>query len=213
MSVAEHAAAAAREDRNATGHASEHDPAAVKDRNSRCAGSSRSPADICWGSETNPTAEHLQEAERHRKMAADHRAGAQALREAEARACGGIADEDRDISPFFHGKDIERTEPLVVKSRQQGGTGEHEATVGAVVYFRPVPGLTQELFQRVINCHLARNASMGHVAAEMPYCPLVPKGVTAVVRSDGARFAVELRGQDDEAAREVLRRASLLVKR
>lgn len=41
----------------------------------------------------------------------------------------------------------------------------------------------------------------------------MPKGVTAGVRSDGDRFVVEIRGQDDEAAREVLPRARLLVKR
>lgn len=50
-------------------------------------------------------------------------------------------------------------------------------------YFRPVPGLTKELFQRIVNCHLARNAVLGHDAPELAYCPLAPKGVTAEVRS------------------------------
>jgi len=39
--------------------------------------------------------------------------------------------------------------------------------------------MTAEWFQRIVDCHLARNASLGFSAAEMPYCPLNVKGVHA----------------------------------
>src|SRR2546430_15414234 len=37
----------------------------------------------CWTSIANPTAEHLQRAEEHRRHAADHRAASKALRDAQ----------------------------------------------------------------------------------------------------------------------------------
>jgi hypothetical protein len=57
---------------------------------------------ICWTSVENPTATRLDEAEKHHRAAADHRAASVALRQAEARACGGISEADRDMSPFDH---------------------------------------------------------------------------------------------------------------
>jgi len=65
--------------------------------------------------------------------------------------------------------------------------------------------------QRVINCHLARAASVGHSMPEMPYCPLVPKGVTAKVVSAGDGFNVEIRSDDPAAAEEVVKRGQALV--
>ena len=83
--------------------------------------------------------------------------------------------------------------------------------VGATITFRAVRGLTREWLQRLVDCHLARNAALGHDVPEMPECPLVPPGVTARVSSVGAGFAVEVRADTDEGAVEVLRRARSLV--
>jgi hypothetical protein len=54
-------------------------------------------------------------------------------------------------------------------------------------------------------------AALGHDLPEMPYCPLVPKGVTATVTPVGAAFAVAVRSEDPDRANEVLRRARMLV--
>jgi hypothetical protein len=81
------------------------------------------------------------------------------------------------------------------------------------VTIRAVPGLTAEWLQRVVDCHVARNAALGHVVPEMPYCPLVPKGVHATVSSVHGGFAVAIRADDGEGAQEVLRRAEALIKR
>lgn len=77
--------------------------------------------------------------------------------------------------------------------------------------FRAMPGMTAQYLQRVIDCHLARNAALGHEVPEMPSCPLVPKGVTAKVEPTSTGFAVEVRADDVETANEVLRRARTLV--
>lgn len=48
-------------------------------------------------------------------MAADHCAAFQSLRDAEARACGGIPDNERDMSPFDRREElasVERLTPL-----------------------------------------------------------------------------------------------------
>jgi hypothetical protein len=49
--------------------------------------------------------------------------------------------------------------------------------------------MTAEWLQRLTDCHIARNAALGHVAPAMPDCPLVPMGVTARVTSTGGGFA------------------------
>jgi hypothetical protein len=141
-------------------------------------------------------------------MAADHRAASSTLRDAEARACVGINPSDRDISPLEHVEDISSVEPL--KERIGMGKSSSEQMAGVVVTLRAVPGMTAEWLQRVADCHLARNASLGHVVPELPNCPLVPKGIEARVTSTGNGFAVTIRSNEDEAAKEVLARAQRL---
>ena len=140
-------------------------------------------------------------------MAADHRAASQALRDAEARACVGISDSDRDMSPFDHREDIASVEPLVdTWTKVQYGK-----TVGAVVTFRAVPGMTAQWLQRVVDCHLARNAALGYDVPEMPYCPLVPKEASAKVTGMDTGFAVAIRSDNSDTANEILKRARALV--
>lgn len=165
---------------------------------------------ICWTSVENPTEEHLREAEIHRTEAARHRAASAALREAEASACVGIAAHDRDMSPFEHVEDITAVQPLV-EERRSGPKGPAVTRVaGAEVTLRAVPGLTAEWLQRLVDCHLARNAALGHVVEEMPNCPLVPRGAMASVSSTGDGFTVSIRADDDAAARDILARAERL---
>lgn len=210
MSASQHEAAAAQEDSFATTHAAQHDPAATttteKCRSARGKGGGEP---ICWSSTVNPTEQHRRDAEEHRKIAEQHRAAAQALQSAEEKVCGGIAEEDRETSPFYHREDIVRVERLE-ESRPIKGGGPPELK-GAIVVFRAVPGLTAEWFQRLISCHIARNAAMGHDPTHMTYCPLALKDVTASVTSTGDGFAVEVRGPDRAAAEEILRRARALL--
>ena len=157
----------------------------------------------CWGS--NPTAEHKEQAEEHRRVSAAHRAASQALRDAEDRACHGISEANRDVSPFFHGEAIVSVEPAEEKVTY--GKQFVTRTKGAVVVFRAAPGLTAEWFQREIDCHLARAAAVGHEMPEMAYCPLVLKGVKATVSSRGGGFAVQVLADDQQTSDEILRRA------
>ena len=190
MSTAGHERAAQHEEQLAT---------AAETPDAGCA------APPCW----TVTPEARAEAERHRDLAARHRAAASALQGAEDRACGGLDEASRDESPFMHRADIASVEELT--EEYQIGHSTMHRRVGATVTFRAVPGMTREWLQRVIDCHIARNAAMGHDVPEMPDCPLVPMGVTAVVRSVGGAFAVDIHAPPGDAADEVLRRARSLV--
>jgi len=199
MSSTGHDQQASAEAQAAAGHAAQYDPSATTTTErcrTRVGGAARpSLGDLCWSSVTNPTDTHLAQAEQHRRHAADHRGASTALRDAEERSCAGVAAEDRDTSPFEHVEDIASVE---------------RGTAGAVVTFRAVPGMSAERLQLVVDCHLARNASLGHVVPEMPNCPLVPKGVEARVTAAGSGFAITIRSSDDATAREIFSRAQRL---
>ena len=203
MSTAEHEESADREDRAAATHASGGEESSVS---AGSCGSSASAAIVggpCWATDDHPGVDRDAAMQEHRNLAAAHRAAAVDLREAEARACVGVSDDDRDMSPFDHRMDIAGTAALY----EEGTT---RRLVGATILFRAVRGLTADWLERVVDCHLARNASLGHDVPEMASCPLVPAGVTASVRAVGGAFAVDVRAEGEEAAREVLRRAELL---
>lgn len=209
MSVAHHEHAAGGEDAAADGHAAEYDPSASTPLRCGPVGTSVELGTPCWTSDVNPTETHRAEAARHRDAAAAHRAAAEALRAAEAAECVGLSDADRDQSPFSHRDDIESISELT--EEVPVGRARVTRTVGARIVLRAVPGLTAEWLQRVLECHLARNASLGHDVPEMDYCPLVPLGVTVEVRSAGDGFAVEIRAEGDESIAEVVRRARALA--
>lgn len=209
MSAAEHEAVAAQEEQAGAAHVRSYDPNAVV-TTEWCPGPANrgdEGGDACWTSERNPTAAQLDEAKEHRRAAAAHRAASQALRDAEARACVGLSEHDRDGTPFDHLEDIASVEPLRAGSSARGSRIE-----GAVITFRTIPGMSAQWFQRVLDCHLARNAALGHEVPEMPNCPLVPKDVTASVAATAKGFAVTVRSENADSAQEILRRAQRLVK-
>lgn len=196
-----HEAAAAHHVDEATGHAANYDEHAKTDPED-CAQYLGS----CWGS--NPTERHEHAAE-HRRVAAAHRSAAEALRNAEARACRGVPEADRDISPFFHREAILDVRRL---TRDKGsGPASVRQDAGATIVLLPAVGVTAERLQRVVECHLSRNAALGHDVPEMAYCPLVPNGVAANVSSAANGFAVNISSEDPATAAEILRRARTLV--
>ncbi len=209
MSVARHEEAAGAEDAAADTHAAEYDASASAPLRCGVSGASVALGSPCWTSDINPTESHRAEAARHRDAAAAHRAAAEALRAAEATECAGLSEADRDQSPFSHREDIASVEELTEEVLV--GRTRTRRTVGARVVLRAVPGLTAEWLQRVLECHLARNASLGHDVPEMSYCPLVPNGARVDVHSAGDGFAVDVRAESEEAIAEVVRRARGLL--
>lgn len=206
MSQAAHDDAAQEHAALASTHAAHVDPNAVASKR-QCIG--KGDAGPCWTSTINPTAGHGDAAEEHRKMAADHRNASSALRAGEASACAGLSEADRDTSPFDHRDDIVGVEDL----RAQPATAKESqvsALQGASISVRAVPGLTKEYLQRLVSCHLARNASMGFAMPEMTSCPLSVKGASATVESAGGAFRVDIKGDTKESAEAIARRTKEL---
>lgn len=202
MSTAQHEAMAKNEDAAATGHAEQHDPNATK-TTTTCSGKGG-----CWTSVSNPTAQHSEDAQHHRELAQKHRAASAALVEAEKNACAGLSDEDRDMSPFNHREDIQSVSDY--SEQVKSGKGSVTKVVGSTVVFRAVPGLTAEWLQRLVDCHLARAAAVGHDMPEMAYCPLVPNGAKAKVVSAGNGFAVNVYADDAATIAEIKKRVEVL---
>lgn len=212
MAAAQHEAEARAHENEAGQHQAQYDPNQMQSK-TKCnnAAARAGTVDPCWTSEVNPTASHLAEAEAHRKMAADHRAASNALRTAETSSCAGIPDGDRDNSPLVsHATDIESVEPLFAET----GSSKDKTNrpTGARVTIRAVPGLTPQYLQRLVECHVARNASMGFAMPEMASCPLSVKGASGVVESTGGAFRIDIKSTDVESANEIARRAQSLKK-
>lgn len=210
MSADHHEAAANEHDEMARAHATQYDPKASVEHSRCTAGRADDTGVGCWTSVGNPTAAHLDEADKHHKMAMDHRAASQALRDAEGKMCVGISDADRDMSPFEHREDIANVQALNLPVSTTSNPGPGARLTGAVVTFRAVPGMTTQWLQRLVDCHLARNAALGHMVPEMPSCPLVPNGASAHVTATDTGFAVAIASDDAATAREIWRRAQLL---
>lgn len=209
MSASQHEAHAAGQEREASAHQSQYSASASTTHTDCSAAAARTDTiEPCWTSRENPTEEHLRMAEDHRRMAAEHREASQALRDAEARACVGISEGDRDTSPFEHREDVVSVAPLLGGASGRGTTA-HE--VGVVVTMRAVPGLTVERLQHLVDCHVARAAALGHAMPEMQHCPLVPLGIErAIVSTASGGLAVDILASP-AALPEVRRRANSLV--
>jgi hypothetical protein len=202
-SVAQHEAMAQQEEAATAGHADQHDP------NAKSAAETCAAKGGCWTAVSNPTAQHNDDAKRHAELAQKHRAAGKTLTDAEARACAGISEHDRDMSPFYHREDIQSVAPLT--EAVQAGKVTTQKQVGATVVFKALPGMTAEWLQRVVDCHLARASAVGHEMPEMSYCPLVLKGAKAKVTSAGNGFAINVSSDDPATAAEIKRRAQALV--
>lgn len=207
MTAGQHEAAARQEEQTAKDHIGQHDPAAVAAPTIDCPFFAGATCYRYWTAAQNPTAAHLAEGKRHVDLAARHRGASQALRDAEARSCVNVPEGDRDVSPFYHRADIVSAVPLRQSLPYGGGP-----VIGAEIVFASLPGMTGEWLQRVVDCHLARDAVLGDVAKKgMPYCPLVVPHVKATVRSLGNGFAVDITSDEENSVREIIARAERLA--
>ena len=79
------------------------------------------------------------------------------------------------------------------------------------VVFRAVPGLTAEWLQNLVDCHIARNAVLGHEIPEMAYCPLALRDITAQVGPAKGGIGVTIRSNDTEVVNHIRERVTALL--
>lgn len=89
---------------------------------------------------------------------------------------------------------------------EHSGRGSTERLAGAQVFVQAEPGLTAEWLRLTLERHLS-----GMQGGSMADCPLDMKGVRIQVDSAGAGFAVKIIANSSGQAKEVLRRAELLL--
>lgn len=152
----------------------------------------------CFTSVVDPTADHLREARENRAEARKHRTSAANLIETETRSCANLDEEAMSHSPFYHREDITAVEALV----------RDGATVGVLVTFAKVHGLTREWMERSLICHQARAAALGYPRTYMlPHSLSSVRGAEISVRNANGHIVVEVRGEDGSSAAEILGRA------
>ena len=228
MTAGQHQAAAQSEERAAAAHQAQYEPSKVwaAPDLERCLLAEYSNCEVRWATTKNPTDTHRKQAEQHKKLAEKHRAASKALVEAEQRFCSGISAGDRDLSPFYHREDVTAVEGVkeMTSTIEYGYVGGGSRVVriqqvekevlgpgglqGARITFRAVPGMSGEWLQRVVDCHLARNAVVG--GADMPFCPLAVPHAAATVMSTGNGFAVDVTSDNVDSVREIIKRATAL---
>lgn len=152
------------------------------------------PKEACWGPSDDGYRAAIEE---HLQLLVVRRKAAQQLNEATERACAGLSDFDRDVSPFAHRSDIVKVEPLEADDR----------LAGARVYFRRVAGLSTVKLRQIVDCHIAQAEELDHRVPEESFCPLNLPEVRAVVRDAPQGYSIDVTSTDREAAVEVLNRA------
>lgn len=163
---------------------------------------------VCWTSTSNPSLEQAEQLVELRSAAATVRSTARAMTDAEDRACAGLGQEERDVSPFYHRDDIVSARPVTEKART--GKGTIMRTAGSRVHFRAVPGLTVARLRLQVDCQIARAAAVGHSMPETSYCPLSLGGIEVEVFVMGNGFAVQITAEDARTVEEILRRVQAL---
>jgi hypothetical protein len=209
MSVEQHQSAARSDDQQASAEQSLYNPHAHAFHEMCSGGTAHSEViEPCWTEDVNPTERHLREAEHLRNAAAHHRTLSNALAAAEAQACVGVSEHDRDVGPLSHPGDI-----LAVEEIAPNDNGHREGGVNIIGYrvvYRPVQGLTVHNMQRLVDCHMARVAAMGYDVPEMNDCPLVAQGIRAQVVETPAGIAIDLVTRDLATLRDLRARAERL---
>ena len=162
---------------------------------------------IGWSSTIAPTNDEVEQLAALREAAGAHRVALPGVRTAEESACAGLADEDRDVSPFFHARDILDVVPLYASGGSDPGRIE-----GAVVTFRRAEGLTVGRLQRLLDCQTARDATLDDLAPETRWCPLAVPGALSHAQAGARGVDVRVAAGGRDAAAEVYLRAVALLR-
>lgn len=127
---------------------------------------------------------------------------------AEPAACQGLADRDREVVARLPRDIVEGVEPIFSQPfvlEPPVASAAQASLRGATVAVRPVPGLSAERLQRIVECGLARNGQTDW--------PAVTAGTVATVRSGGDCFLVDLVAAREKDAKGVLEAARRLLPR
>jgi hypothetical protein len=133
-------------------------------------------------------------------------AAAPGLAVSESVSCAEVPDADRDQGPFARRDRIDHVEEV----RERLFPKAPPQLVGAAVYLRATPGVTEQWLGRVIECHLAHRAAVGGLAADAAVSPFA-ENARVSVSSTRTSFRVAITSPDIEVARSVVAKTERLV--
>ncbi len=165
------------------------------------AGGERLGIQPCWTAESAAVERHRAAAERLRKHAAEHRAWARYLLEAEQASCRGLDPAEIDHSPFAHHEDIAAVTAELDSDRLRG----------ARIRFAAVPGLTADWMRGAVACHQARAAALGYDPQYLADDPTTVAGAAVEVLEHDGALVVVVRAPEDAAALVIYARAEALL--
>jgi hypothetical protein len=122
----------------------------------------------------------------------------------EAALCKGEAGHELDaLAP----SNIEKVKPLYAHVHE-GKTGSVKRLMGVSLYVHPSMGVTPELLNRRLECHIARELIRGHGAdPNDPFAPSGAQPIDVVVSSAGATLKIDIMAGDFDQAKTVVARA------
>ncbi len=82
---------------------------------------------------------------------------------------------------------------------------------GVRVRFRHVDGLTADWLEHLVECHLARDETIGPNGPDTKECLLAVRAPVRTSWRTAGDTLIEVRSDDDDGAAEIARRASLLT--
>jgi hypothetical protein len=127
----------------------------------------------------------------------------------EASLCRDVDPNTADAIPPTS---IAAVKPLFT-TVHSGKDGAQERLLGAKLIVRAEPGMTPELLDRALECHVARHiAQRAPLAQDDPFDSDV-QPLQISVKSAGPEFEVDIEAPNAAEAREVLARAKLLKTR
>jgi hypothetical protein len=180
LSAEGHRSAAAKEQAEAEAHRKLYDPQAYVTHSVSGRAAVATPADATY----NPTAGHLEEAERLSAHARAHRDAAAALESFEAMECRGFQPKVRAACPVAG--PIARVEDI-----------DHGVRL-VLVDGAPVADVVAHM-----RCHFAFARTRGF--EKMEGCPMYVKGIAIMGSADGR--AIEVTSRDDATVSELRRRS------
>jgi hypothetical protein len=119
--------------------------------------------------------------------------------------CHQITDPAKAATAFYEPGIAFKARPIERNYSRQNWTGD---VVGAEVHVRATPGATPEYLQRALVCH-----AKGTGPAASPNDPLRPAGGISniQVQSAGYAFVVSVFGNDRQASKDIVARATAMV--
>ena len=123
--------------------------------------------------------------------------------------CVGVPAKEREMGLLAFRENIVSMAPL--NEIRFAGKAKYSQTEGVAIKLRATPGISVPWLERVNGCHVALVAS-GRLPGNVgPSDPFILPGTTVEASEVYAGFVLSLRGQNYDAAREILQRSYALI--